>query len=221
MSCRDEHDHDRHGEGHSHGHGHGDGDHDHDHDHGISDVQPNSLFSKIDLPNVSVLNSDHPAQNAIKPWSSRLDENTYIESDADDQLIIRIPFTGSVKIRSILIKSGPEAHTPSKISAFVNLDILDFDDAESKQPAQEFDIVQSREVGEYAVNSKFSRAQTLTLFIPSAQGADTARIYFIGILGEFTQLTEQPLISIYEANANPADHEKIKGTGGPSFDFSY
>lgn len=39
-----------------------------------------------------------------------------IESDADDQLIIRVPFTGSVKLKSILLRSGPEDQTPTKIA---------------------------------------------------------------------------------------------------------
>lgn len=39
-----------------------------------------------------------------------------IESDADDQLIIRVPFTGSVKLKSILLRSGPEDQTPAKIA---------------------------------------------------------------------------------------------------------
>lgn len=61
--CADEH----HGDGHGH-------DHDHDHDHGTSDTQPNNLFSKIDLPNAVVLNSEHPASNVLKSWAERLDE---------------------------------------------------------------------------------------------------------------------------------------------------
>lgn len=42
-------------------------------------------------------------------------EQLAIESDADDQLIIKIPFTGSIKLRSILLRSGPESQTPSKL----------------------------------------------------------------------------------------------------------
>lgn len=57
----------------------------------------------------------------------------WVESDSDDQLcvrqgnlgspsfdflsssIIRIPFTGSVKLRSVLLKSGPGEKTPAEI----------------------------------------------------------------------------------------------------------
>ena len=30
--------------------------------------------------------------------------------------IIRVPFTGSVKLRSLLLKSGPGDHTPAKVA---------------------------------------------------------------------------------------------------------
>lgn len=107
--------------------------HGHDHDHGHDEEgSGGGLFSKIDLQNVTVKNSEQPGSNAIKPWHERLDDTVRryvsataaeshmrmqlaIESDADDQLIIRIPFTGSVKLRTILIRSGPESQTPSKI----------------------------------------------------------------------------------------------------------
>ena len=39
----------------------------------------------------------------------------HIESDADDQLILRVPFTGSVKLRSLLLRAGPLSQTPTKI----------------------------------------------------------------------------------------------------------
>jgi len=147
-----------------------------------------------------------------------LDETRSVESDADDQLIVRIPFTGSVKLRSILIKSGPGPQTPAKLSVFVNEDGLDFEDVASKTPAQEFEIVQSRDIGEYAVKApKFPNVRSLTLFFPASQGDDTTRLYYLGFLGEWSELKNQPVIAVYEAQANLADHEKIQGTDGNIF----
>ena len=50
----------------------------------------------------------------------------YIESDedVDDQLILRIPFSGSVKLRSLLLKTGPASHTPTKIRLVGSLRFL-------------------------------------------------------------------------------------------------
>ncbi|KAG8909861.1 hypothetical protein FRC02_007539 [Tulasnella sp. 418] len=144
-----------------------------------------------------------------------MNETVSIESDADDQLIIRVPFTGSVKLRSILLKSGPGSETPTKLCVYANADSLDFDDITDAKVTQEFDVAQSREIGEYAVKAaKFSAVRSLTLFFPAAQGADNVRIYFLGFLGEYSEIKAQPVITLYEAQANPADHEKIRGLDG-------
>lgn len=60
-----------------HPHHHNDGcshEHVHSHDHEQDDGGAGGLFSKIDLQNVTVLNSEQPGSNAIKPWNERLDD---------------------------------------------------------------------------------------------------------------------------------------------------
>lgn len=63
---------------------------------------------------------DSVGSNVLKPWDARMDETRFIESDADDQLIITIPFTGNVKLREILIKAGPAGHTPEEVKVWCN-----------------------------------------------------------------------------------------------------
>ncbi|KAF8510938.1 DUF1000-domain-containing protein [Hysterangium stoloniferum] len=198
---------------HSHGNGcsheHHDHDEDHDHDHLSSSDANDNLFAFIDQPNVRILNSVQEAK-IIKPWDQRMDETIFVESDADDQLIIRVPFTGSIKLRSILIKSGPGDQTPSRVALFPNQAQFDFEDASDMTPVQELTIVQSREVGNYAVKpAKFSNISSITLFFPSSQGADTIQIYYLGFLGTFTERNQAPTTIVYEAQANPADHTKV------------
>ncbi|CAE7095508.1 unnamed protein product [Rhizoctonia solani] len=191
------------------------GDHDHDHEHDSG--SPNNLYGRIDRPNVVALNAEEGSDPCavLKPWHERLDETRWVESDADDQLILRIPFTGSVKLRGLLLKTGPGDQTAQKASLFPNADELDFSDANDREPAQSFDVVQSREIGEYTVKpAKFSSCRSLTLFFPSAQGADTLKIYYVGLVGEWSQFTQDPVVTVYEAQANPADHKKIFGTDG-------
>jgi hypothetical protein len=85
--------------------------------------------------------------------------------------IVRVPFTGSVRLRAILLKAGPASHTPSKVLLvscdrsyhfvgvsfisitwqFANEMNLDFDDAADRVPTQEVNIVETRQVGEYAI----------------------------------------------------------------------
>ncbi|KAF9473749.1 DUF1000-domain-containing protein [Pholiota conissans] len=199
---------------HHHGCGHESNDHDHDHDDAALGYQDN-LFQHIDRPNVVALNADGNAADIIKPWHLRLDEAKFLESDADDQLIIRIPFIGTVRLKAILLKAGPGGHTPAKISLFANAPTLDFNDIQDRPATQEIVVPQSRDLGEYAVKTaKFSNVSSITLFIPEAQGEDTTRIYYVGFLGTWTQSKSQPIITVYEAQANLADHEKIQGMDG-------
>ncbi|KAF8501470.1 DUF1000-domain-containing protein [Russula emetica] len=201
----------------SHNHDHGDHAHGHDHEHDHPDTggPSDNVFIHIDRDNVIALNSIGEGKQVIKPWDERLDERVYIESDADDQLIIRIPFTGSVKLRSLLLKSGPGEQTPAKVALFTNIDNLDFSDAQDKEPLQQFDVAVGREVGEYTLKpAKFPNVSTVTLFFPASQGAETTRIYYIGFLGQWSERKQDPVITVYESQANLADHEKIQGTEG-------
>jgi len=191
--------------------------HDHDHSHELtSDLgSQDNLYLHIDRDNVVALNTSGSGSDVIKPWHARLDEAQFIESDADDQIILRIPFTGSVRLRALLLKAGPGAQTPSKVSLFANEASLDFDDVLAKLPTQEFNVPQSRDVGEYAVKTvKFSNLSSITIFIPASQGAGNTRIYYAGFLGSWTEHKHKPMITVYETQANLADHEKIQGLDG-------
>jgi len=128
-----------------------------------------------------------------------------------------VPFTGSVKLRALHLKSGPTDQTPTKVALFSNEGNLDFDDVTDKIPTQEFDVAQGREVGEYVVKAaKFSNLSSITLFFPAAQGADNTQIYYVGFLGQWSERKSNPVITVYEAQANLADHEKIQGMDGTS-----
>ncbi|KAJ7109028.1 PITH domain-containing protein [Mycena crocata] len=189
---------------------------DHDHEHDATDLGPkDNLFNQIDRDNVVALNATGQGSVVIKPWHERLDEEKSIESDADDQMIIRIPFTSSVKLRSLLLKTGPADQTPEKVLLFCNEDTCDFGDITDKAPTQEFEVAQGREVGEYALRTaKFSNVSSVSLFFPASQGADTTQIYYVSFLGHWTERKSSPVITVYETQANLADHEKIQGTDG-------
>lgn len=51
----------------------------------------------------------------------------YLESDADEQLILHIPFKDNVKLKSIsVVGEGGDMH-PASMKAFKNRDDIDFD----------------------------------------------------------------------------------------------
>jgi len=198
---------------------HGCGEDCHDHDH-IPEAQGDrdNLYSRIDRDNIVALNAEGRPSSVIKPWHERMDEDVYLESDADDQMIMRIPFTGSVKLRALLLKAGPGDQTPAKVALFNNVEHLDFTEITEHKPTQEFEMPQGREVGEYHVMSaKFPAATSVTLYFPSSQGATTSRIYYVGFLGQWSERKSEPVIAVYESRANPADHVRIKGIQGTMY----
>jgi len=181
--CRDEHD------SHEHDHGHS---HDHDHD-GPNRGAEDSLYSRVDRDNVRCLNEREAdsGKNVIKPWHERNDTTKYVESDADEQLILFIPFTGSVKLKSISIKAGPENSCPSKLKAYINREDIDFDTVESFTATQEWELVSTNEIVEYPTRlTKMYNVRNLTLYFPENFGDDVTRISYIGLKGEWTEVSE-------------------------------
>ncbi|GAA5958996.1 hypothetical protein JCM8115_000718 [Rhodotorula mucilaginosa] len=173
------------------------------------------LYQHIDRDNVVALNAQEGRDGkvVIRPWDERNQDDEWVESDADEQLILHIPFTGNIKLRSIVIRAGPAGFTPDKMQVYAN-QLLDFDEATSVDPTQTFEVPVSRDVVEFAVRpAKFPSVQSLTLFFPSNHGEDTTRISYVGFKGEFSNFTRDPIITVYEAQANPADHAKIAGIG--------
>jgi hypothetical protein len=87
------HCHDEHG-GHSHGdHSHGGGVHDHSDD--ITPALQYSLYQHINFDSITTLNeAETGSGKAIvkKTWAERLNEQPEIESDADEQVLMHIPY---------------------------------------------------------------------------------------------------------------------------------
>ena len=84
-SCQDEHDH----SAHSHSH-----DDEHDHSDDITPALQYSLYQHINFDDITTLNeSEADSGRAIvkKTWAERLQEQPELESDADEQLLMRIP----------------------------------------------------------------------------------------------------------------------------------
>ncbi|KAJ4408430.1 hypothetical protein N0V82_009695 [Gnomoniopsis sp. IMI 355080] len=203
--CHDEHDHHHHGE-------------DHDHSDDITPALQFSLYQHINFDEVTTLNaSDDSSGKAIvkKTWAERLDVEPELASDCDEQLIINIPFTGQVKLHSILIRTSPSASAPKTLKVFQNRDDIDFAAAEDGAPDQEFELSQTSEVQDLQVKrAKFGKVQRLTLFVPDNFGdgdEEVTRISYLGFKGEWMQLGRAPANILYEAAANPSDH-KLKGT---------
>ncbi|KAH8981575.1 hypothetical protein EDB86DRAFT_2812873, partial [Lactarius hatsudake] len=207
---------------HNHGqnygeHAHGDG---HVHDHRNNGGPSDNLFAHIDRDNIGALNSD----TVIKPWDERMDKqavSTLLPAiptasfDADIQSYIEHHHLhGFVELRSLLLKSSPDDQTCQSRTRELFFHKFDFEDAD-KEPLQQFDVTVGWDVGEYAP-TKFSNASSPPFFSVS-QSAETTRIYYVGFLGQWSERKQEPVITVYESQANIADHERIQGTEGNFF----
>jgi len=175
------------------------------------------LTSRIDIDNVVALNvegGDGAVKRIFKPWDERYDEEKSIRSDADEQIIIRIPFSGNVKLRSIIVKGARGEECPIQIKIYANIPAFDFDSAESEKPTQVMDLIDSKDAVEYPVPAaRYPAVSILTLFFNQNAGGDQTQIFYLGFKGEFAKRAGRPGQIVYEAQANPADHVKLPGMG--------
>ncbi|CDS01797.1 uncharacterized protein SPSC_06459 [Sporisorium scitamineum] len=209
----------------SHHHSHtGPCGHAHHHDDD-SHVKPNEgdqdlLYSSIDRDRVVALNETVPNSAAltIKTWERRADPEPQVISDADDQLIIHIPFTPSVKLSTFLFRpaSQPEL-TPSVIKLYKNLppNALNFDDIASLTETSKLESIPtvqdtSQVIGFPLQPVKWSNTDSITLFIESSLGADQSGIQFLGFKGKSSGISrEAPTNIVYESAPQLKDHNKV------------
>ncbi|TPX49084.1 hypothetical protein SeMB42_g01734 [Synchytrium endobioticum] len=209
-----------HHDGHDHEHDEArNGGHSHDHDPADRGIEA-SLFKQIHIDKIRSLNEHEEGAGSkiFKSWDKRFAREPYLESDADQQLIIFVPFTGMVKLKSILILGGPGGMMPKTLKVFTNREDVDFDNVDSIQPLQEWELIDTTAlalndtgVPEYPTRmSKFTSVRNISLYISSNYGDDITRISYIGFKGEWTEFKKDPIITIYEAAPNPTDHVKLK-----------
>lgn len=148
------------------------------------------LLEQVELPQCTVLNasSDHTLRHALDA-ESRDDPSKFLESDADEELLIHITFMQAVKISHLHIAGVDGATAPSGVRLFVNKVGLDFDSAKSDKPTQELTFT----AAQVAAGAKpaelryvlFQNVQTLGIFIPGNLGdEEQTRVSKIMLVGE-------------------------------------
>lgn len=217
--CRDEADELSGGHGHSHESGGDAGAGGHGHSHGAGescapdDPDGNSLLPFIDVGNITCLNEsvENAGQLVFKALADKHDDGDCVVSDADAELIIHVPFTVAVKLKSFCIIGGANGEAPSKVKLFTNREDVDFDLAGDLAPQQEMELAEDFEGAiDYGVKAaKFQNISSLTMFIPENHGADETRITYIGLKGEGTTARRGVVECTYEARAQLKDHAAI------------
>ncbi|KAJ5489639.1 hypothetical protein N7539_004529 [Penicillium diatomitis] len=210
--------------GHHHHHGgdgHGHCHDEHDHSNDITPALQSLLYSQIDFDSVTTLNEARPKSGAAilkKTWAERLNDQPELESDADEQLLMHIPFTGQVKLHSILIYTAPTPAAPKTLKLFKNRDDLDFSTASDLSPTQTIEVPQpvaGEDVFELPLNrAHWNTTTSITVFVEenwSDGDEDVTKVGYVGFKGQFMALNREPISFLYEAAANPSDHVSIPG----------
>ncbi|KAJ5131760.1 DUF1000 domain protein [Penicillium atrosanguineum] len=207
-----------------HHHHHGGGGHcqgEHDHSNDITPALQSLLYSQIDFDSITTLNEATEKGGAAivqKTWTERLNDKPELESDADEQLLMYIPFTGQVKLHSLLLYTAPTAAAPKTVKLFKNRDDLDFSTASELSPTQTIEVPQpvaGADVFELPLNrAHWNTTTSVTLFFEDnwTDGEDdVTKVGYIGFKGQFMALNREPVSFLYEAAANPNDHVSIPG----------
>ncbi|XP_010132553.1 PREDICTED: PITH domain-containing protein 1, partial [Buceros rhinoceros silvestris] len=136
----------------------------------------------------------------------------FVESDDDEELLFNIPergFTGSVKLKGVIVVGEDDGSHPAEMRLFRNIPHMSFDDT-AREPEQTFSLNRDP-AGELEYPTKitrFSNVYHLSIHFPKNFGAETTKIFYIGLKGEWTEAHRHEVtICNYEASANPADHK--------------
>ncbi|KAI0760383.1 galactose-binding domain-like protein [Fomes fomentarius] len=148
-----------------------------------------NLYGSIDKQNVHGLNLTVPedAQALIKPWDERDDTSRFAESGVDDQIIIHVPFSQSVRLRSVLLKLGRGELTPRRLRIYANRpNIVDFSEAEDITPQLNISLLEGDSgVTEYPLRTaSFANIHSLSLFFSESVGGESLQLYYIGFKGD-------------------------------------
>ncbi|EDO16980.1 hypothetical protein Kpol_1041p38 [Vanderwaltozyma polyspora DSM 70294] len=174
----------------------------------------------------------------LKDRDNRFNCSSYAQSDADCQVIVHIPFTATCRVFSIILRtnvddSSNNLNSPKTIKIFNNFKKnLDFDTLNSAKP--DLSIEQPQNVGvqagsddinedestfveHYFPRINFQNCSSLTLFLQDNWSGDEdelSRLYYLEIRGEPTGKLQPdnsvPLMAVYEAAPNPAEHNKLE-----------
>ncbi|GBG70969.1 hypothetical protein CBR_g8269 [Chara braunii] len=130
------------------------------------------LLDCIDFTSVECLNESpsHTIENALKQGYREADD-VYLESDADEQLLIYIPFKQIVKLSAIVIKGPTEEDFPANQEI-----VLSSDELKGKPVTLKF--------------VKFQNVGSLTIFIENNQGeVEATKVTKISIHGTTVETT--------------------------------
>lgn len=180
-----------------------------------------SLFGLIDVASVRALNADSVAvRSIVLPHSERFQsERVARVALADSALIVHVPFTACVKLKSITVASPSAQASPRRVRCFANRADVDFDNVDDLPCTQEFDLITDTAAqpdAEYAVKAaKWQRVQSITLAFDASPDADddddvenAIALTYLSFRGEFDQrIAREAVMAVYESAPQLQDHQ--------------
>lgn len=152
-----------------------------------------SLNANVDTQQLSALNEStaHTVRDLFKRTGDK-----YLESDCDEQLLLHIPMSQTVKLRALRFTTADsdKDKAPKTIRLFVNNRNLGFDDAASLEAVQEIVLTEAQASGSESVGVRFVRfqgVQVLSIFVVDNQGGgDVTRIDGLDLIGSGVDTTD-------------------------------
>lgn len=187
-------------------------------DHLNEEIPDNSLYFSINLDNSKCFNESNlnPLKNCIKPFNQR-HNNKYLESDIDQDLLIKIIFTNPVDINGLKILTNGN-YCPNKLNFYKNKDSLSFDDVEGGNPFHT--ITPNSNILDDVIyplpTHKFCNIEILYIYINDNLGEETTRINYLDFNGKLNKYGRNKGIvnCVYEVSPQIKDHKidnSIKG----------
>ncbi|XP_051144676.1 PITH domain-containing protein At3g04780 [Andrographis paniculata] len=159
------------------------------------------LLDFVDWSGVECLNqsSSHSVANALKQ-GYREDEGLNLESDADEQLLVYIPFMQVIKLHSVLI-IGPEEEGPKTVKLFANREHMGFSNCNDFPPSDVAVLSEDNLKGKPVVVKyvKFQNVRSLTIFIEDNQsGSEITKVQKIVLYGSTVETTDMKALKKIE-----------------------
>ena len=174
-----------------------------------------SLYTYIDKDRVECYNTHFPIRNCIKPYAER-HNHLYVESECDEQLLMRIPFITAVKLSSMSI-SGNYNYSPSVVKLYKHHNALTFDGIDDVREEQKIEINNDPlyDLTYPLQTRKFNAVHDIVIYIPENYGESVTQVNYINFYGEHMEGTSGAVECVYESRALLKDHKVPDHMGGP------
>lgn len=171
-----------------------------------------NLLPVIDTSNIRCLNELQPNSGhyPFKPWTERKTKSLVLESDENPELLLSIPFSSMVNLKSFcIIGSNIEGQSPTRAMFWSSRNDIDFTNAKEIRPTQEFNLADDNEglLWYKFKPSVFNNTNPLTILLSNDRG-EHLQVNYIGLKGDFTNLKQEAVTGVlYEARPVPQDHK--------------